>query len=110
MTQALMHTAVRAHTSAAMHALTQLTQAGVSVSCEVKRWHAQAAVSTQRNKNVSVPKLKGGEGSEPLSFPPRSFSGTCGVPAPAVFLFLKGSRVRKEEPPPPPPAPPDSCR
>lgn len=69
MTQALIRTAVCAHTSAAMRALTQLTQAGVSVSSEPKRRHARAAASTQHNKNASVPMQKGSEGSELLCFP-----------------------------------------
>lgn len=92
-TQALMHTALRAHTSAAMHALTQLTQAGVSVSCDVKA----LACSGGSIKNVSVPKQKGSEGSGLLCFPVFIFLG------PAVFrcrescFFIKDSRVQKEE-------------
>lgn len=74
-----------ARTSAAVHALTQLTQAGVSVRCEFKRWHPLAALEERGAKQ------KGSEGSELLSSP--------------VFLsrrrasrFIKDSRVQKEEP------------
>lgn len=73
MTQALIRAAVCAHTSAAMHALTQLTQAGASVSSEPKRWHARAAASTQHNKKTVRAKAEGQRGLGALVFSPSFF-------------------------------------
>lgn len=94
-TQAFMRTAVCTHTSAAMRALTQLTQAGVSVSSEPKRWHARAAASTQHNKTCPCQSRRAAKARSCCVFP-SFFSWTCGVWMSGGLLSIKDSRVLKK--------------
>lgn len=94
-TQAFMRTAVCTHTSAAMRALTQLTQAGVSVSSEPKRWHARAAASTPHNKTCPCQSRRAATARSCCVFP-SFFSRTCGVWMSGGLLSIKDSRVPRK--------------
>lgn len=90
-----MRTAVCTHTSAAMRALTQLTQAGVSVSSEPKRWHARAAASTPHNKTCPCQSRRAATARSCCVFP-SFFSRTCGVWMSGGLLSIKDSRVPRK--------------